>query len=72
MRCRKTSPIWEKKEPSMGCGELAVVYDGADAKYYFEYGNEDYKNIEKMEEVLKPLGVYTECLYHWCSGVYKI
>ena len=64
--------VWDEKNPSMKCGELAIIYDGGDGKYYFDYSNEDCKKIEKIVEVLKPLGVYTECLYHWCSGVYKI
>jgi hypothetical protein len=64
---------WREREEDYGCDSvLVVVHDGGDHGDAFSYDRENYKIIEKMNEVLKPLGLYSEQCTIWYSAIYLV
>jgi|TARA_R110000868_G_scaffold33787_1_gene122375 hypothetical protein len=62
---------WSERGEKYGEGsELIVVYDGGDLAQFFNYDYEEYDQIDRMHKALEQKGVFSECLYSWCSGVY--
>ena len=63
---------WEERgEPYGQGGLLVVVYDGGDARPFFEGYETRWAYSEPLREALAKIGVYTEAGTHWHSTVYE-
>jgi len=62
---------WEERKEDYGCDSvLVVVHDGGDHGDAFSYDRGNYKILDKMYELLKPLGFYSEQCTCWYSAIY--
>jgi hypothetical protein len=62
---------WKEREEDYGCdSELIVCHDGGDHGDAFSYSRENYKMMEAMNEILKPLGLYSEPCTCWYTAIY--
>lgn len=62
----------DRKEDYGTKSELIIVYDGGTVGDFFNYENFNYDLINKMDQALKIVGLYTEQCTNWYSALYKI
>ena len=51
--------------------ELVIVYDGGDHRPYFTLDAECYDLVERMNDMLRPIGLYIEECTTWYAAVYR-
>lgn len=63
---------WKERGEDWGIdSELVIVHDGGDHARAFSWDYEDYKTIEGVVEILKPLELFPEQCTCWYSAIYK-
>lgn len=64
---------WSDRGEDYGTGSvLVVVHDGGDHAAFFNYAYEQPGLMEKVQEALRPLGLYVEQCTGWYSAVYGV
>jgi hypothetical protein len=63
---------WEERGEEYGThSKLVVVHDGGDLAYFFDYNQEAYSYMLKMQKALEAAGYYSEACTCWYSAIYK-